>query len=449
MKRKSPTSFSKPRTKNNKTQLKSCSSLSTRRMWGNPNLGVSRGGNRDLYNSCGWFKNITYDMFCDMYERNILGGTVVDLQPTYTWDTDPIITPATRKPKIKNTLEQINENVGGIWTNLMNGDILSRIGNYAVVVLGFNDGKGLEEPVTSATDVLYMKPYSQQFVDIKEWETNPTSPRFGLPKLYQITFNVGNTTTNSMLVHWTRVIHCIDNTKNSCWWSESVLKKPFNTLQDIEKVSGASAEMYFKSASTGLFVGVQEGYSLTEEQKTAIMNDLMKWEDDLSRAIVIEGGNVTPLYTKVTNPQRQHETLLKNLCGITQTPIGFYNGGKVGETEFKMFASTIETRRVKQTNSIYIKPFLNRLMVVGVLPKTKYDIEWSPVEYLTAMEKAEIAERNMNTISTYVSSGVNSILPPEILYTNILRMSPNRVEEILAMIDNNDLNNVSESQVEE
>lgn len=126
---------------------------------------------RDIENECG---HPAYGSLVDVWQLRMLydrlpeAGKVVELQPKWTWsqapevreDEDPdsdttfegafkefakSITP--EPSKLKTT-----EDSSAIWTELRRLDICSRIGGYGVMVLGYDDGAPLHEPLFEVTD---------------------------------------------------------------------------------------------------------------------------------------------------------------------------------------------------------------------------------------------------------------------------------------------------------
>ena len=143
-------------------------------------MGMQYSGERDIAKALGYQQSITYDDLLATYIRQDIAKAIVDRPVKSTWRGDfTVIEPHTeedtpfeagweemyRKLAIKQSLRV---------------DKLASLGNYALLFLGFNDVNSpdaLINPVSKGVgrELLYLKPFGQNVVAIKEWDRDTSS----------------------------------------------------------------------------------------------------------------------------------------------------------------------------------------------------------------------------------------------------------------------------------
>jgi hypothetical protein len=107
---------------------------------------------------------ITADQLKNMYDRDPIACRVVQCLAKQSWQVQPSVYEV-EDPEIKTAFEEAwdslqpmvsgkswykSEEAGSIWEYLIRADILSGIGHFGVLLMGFDDGKDLQEPVEGA-----------------------------------------------------------------------------------------------------------------------------------------------------------------------------------------------------------------------------------------------------------------------------------------------------------
>src|SRR5262249_4569652 len=82
------------------------------------------------------------------------------------------------------------------WAKIIRLDKLAGLGAIAGLVIGFDDGQKLDQPIRPSTNggsaqgiqrkVLYLQPYAEAAITVKTYNTDNSSPRYGLPELYTV-----------------------------------------------------------------------------------------------------------------------------------------------------------------------------------------------------------------------------------------------------------------------
>ena len=81
-----------------------------------------------------------------------------------------------------------------------------------------------------------------------------------------------------------------------------VFQKCYNQLLDISKVSGASAEVYWLGAFSGLSVETDPNARLTEESRAHMKDEVAKYFSGLARSLLFEGTKAKLLYPAIVSP---------------------------------------------------------------------------------------------------------------------------------------------------
>jgi hypothetical protein len=117
-------------------------------------------------------RDITPEQYKQLYDRDSIACRVVQCIAKESWQGQPTVYEA-EDPEVTTPFEEAwdalqpmnsgnswykAEEAGSIWEYLLRADILSGIGHFGVLLLGFDDGRNLQEPVEGATVVTNANP---------------------------------------------------------------------------------------------------------------------------------------------------------------------------------------------------------------------------------------------------------------------------------------------------
>lgn len=412
-------------------------------------LGQSFDGKRDLYNSCGYPKNLTYDQYRDVFDRGDLGKTIVSAYPVATWVRNPIIRENEKVENDSTAFEQdwknLLQNVP-VFSYLQRADVLCGIGSFGVLFLGFDDGLDFAQPCTRARNLLYMKPLAEGSVNIVSYDEDTSSPRYGLPVLYDLTFGQlpkntqisGSNVVSSVQkrVHWTRVLHLADNQDESDVFGVPRLQPLYNRLFDCQKILGCSAEMFWQGAFQGLSFEADSESELIN--KAALEEEIQKYVHGLQRYMQLQGIKTNVLHSTVAPPGDHIKIQLQFISAATRIPLRVLTGSERGELssvqDENNWKDRIEERRNRFATDNVIKPFVKRLVDVGVLTTPKngeysYFIEWNDVSSTTQKQQMEIARMVTDAIRMYVESRSFLLIPPEQYLEKVMKFPPEVIKQ--------------------
>lgn len=128
---------------------------------------------RNLEDECGYpplDANINVELFRQLYDREAVPARVIQVMPKESWQAQPLVY-EDDSGEISTAFEQAWDDLGRqitpgggaswhqdeagspIWEHLVRADTLSRIGHFGLILLGIDDGKGLETPLEGAVQV--------------------------------------------------------------------------------------------------------------------------------------------------------------------------------------------------------------------------------------------------------------------------------------------------------
>ena len=417
------------------------------------------GPNRDIDTECGYPTTISIQNYQDMFDREGIANRVVRCMPEESWQNDPEVYEVEEaeetefETEVKAVVVKHN-----IFHHLQRADEISGIGEFGIILLGIDDGKLLSEPVENidetgevsdgnAYELLYIREFSQSVVQVGSRQTDISNPRYGKPLSYNITFqdtseasSNGGVATLSQTVHWTRVIHLADNRVMSEVFGTPRQKPVWNREMDIRKILGGSGEMWWKGAFPGIAFEVnpllaEQGIQLDSE---SVKEQMDLYSNGLQRYLAIQGMTAKPMAPQVADPKGHLEVQLQSVAITLNIPIAVLLGNVLGQSasiqEMRNWNKRLTKRQDKYLSPLVVRPFFDRLIAFGVLPKPakSYSIFWPDLAAPTDSDKADIALKQTQSFAQYVGGNVSQLIEPESYLTEIHKMP---VEVVAAIME--------------
>lgn len=434
---------------------------------------------RDIDDEVGYKKTdeLTIDDYKDMYDRNPVAARVVEIMPKESWIQHPTVY-EDEDPDVSTDFEEAWDSLGNslmgsgfygsesgsvIWSHLLDADIKSGIGHYGGILLGIDDGRPLSEPADGIDEMgqptkspqrklMYVKTLDQSCMDVIGWQQDVTNPRYGMPTMYSITTGnqfrsgqlyVSPSEMRTLHVHWSRVIHLAES---GDIWAIPRMRPVYNRLCDIAKVCGSSSEMYYKGAFPGYSLEmlpelILAGYGKDQTSaanENAIKDAIENWQNGLQRVLKLVGYSMKGLAPQVVDPTAATTLYIKIICIYLAIPERIFMGSERGELASSQDKGSWSARMAaRQRNYLtprVIVPFVNRLIMLGVLPRPeKYFVQWPNLLAMTPAEKADVALKRMDVLSKYVQGGIgdNGLMQPLDLLTRELDYDEAEAQEIL------------------
>ena len=405
-------------------------------------FGKSFGDDRDIYEALGYTKNPSFNDFYAKYVRQEVAKTLIDAPVTACWRKPPRIVESSEK--VETPFEAAwNALVKRLplWGHIGRAEKLARIGNYSVLFLGLSGSADFEQEATGTNELLYLTPFSQKSADILAYETDGSNERFGQPISYKITMANAQGKDDVKTIHWTRVIHIAEERLESEVLGTPQLESVLNRLQDLDMIVGGGAEMFWRGAFPGWAFSKQADANWEGQSKEELNTEIEKFVHKLTRILKVEGVDVKSLAQQIADPSNMVNVLLDLISAGKRMPKRILTGSERGQLasdqDEKHWSDTIQGRQAQHCEPYVLRPLIDRLILVGVLPAPakQYTVEWPDLQVPNAKEGAEIGKIKSDTIKNYASTpGADVIIPPEVFLRDILGMSEDKVEEIITII---------------
>lgn len=459
-------SFTDPIIMNRIANLIDNASLSRSRLSGD-HLNDKR---RSIADECGFpdSSELTAHSYKQMYDRDAIAARVVDVMPEESWQVQPLIQEneeigvITEFEKDWRELDrnfmrlepsyfEDDENQGSpIIEFLTRAHKLSGISRYGIILFGFNDGRKLNEPLTipkngGGLKLLYLRTFDESLAEITEWDNKLTSTRNGKPTMYKV--NIGGSVDDgysglsspqgSQLVHWTRIQHIAPTLLSSEVFAVPEMQQVYNNLLGLQKLYGASPEMYWKGAFPGISWETHPslGGDVTID-KAAFRDEVEQLQNTLQRSSVTAGLHANSLAPQVVDPSPQIDVQLTAICIKKGIPKRKFMGTERGELSSTQddgdWNDLLRAVQHKINTPKIVVPFVNKLINYGVLSKPeRFSVDWHDTENVNDMDRATIAVKMTESLVKFIAGGGEAMMHPVDFLVKAWRLSPDEAVSVL------------------
>ncbi len=412
-------------------------------------LGQQYGNDRDIYEALGYPTTITFSDYSTRYTRQDMAKAVIDRPVDGTWRNGFVISEPEDKEETPFEAAWAKlEKTFGVSSRFHRVDKLTSLGKYGVLFFGLDDVQTSDQfkaPVNQGErKLLYLKPFSEQSATIKNWETSPKDPRYGLPTMYEISIRVpGSDRVQTVLVHHSRVIHITQELLEDEADGTPQLQVVYNRLFDLEKLVGGSAEMFWRGARPGYQGMINTDYQLDTDTEDDLQDQLDEYENNLRRILMLEGVELKALTPQISDPSTHVDVQIQMISAVTGIPKRILTGSERGElasTEDRgNWFDKLQTRREQYAEPSIIRPFVDRCVELGVLPEpgaTGYSVEWPDLYAPSEEEKAGIGKTRSEALANYAKDpSIQSVVTPEAFLQYFLGFDEDQVTRITEMME--------------
>lgn len=373
--------------------------------------GLGFGGARDYYSTFGYKRNPDHADFLAKYLHQDIAGRIINAPVDALWTDHPMLDGGARfNKRWKDVVDQTD-----LFFHLSRADKFAGLGAYALLLVGIDDGLPLDQPVRPGTsrNITFLQPYLQQSVEILALEQSTASPRFGLPTMYKVTPGDTLTKNSSYLlaktqqaftVHWSRVLHLADNCLESNVIGHSRLEPVYNTLDDLMKVAGGSAETYWLTANRGMQVDVDKDMEMDDEDAAALADEVDEYSNGLRRVMRTRGVKISSLGSDVADPRGNFNVLIALLSSNTGIPQRVLMGAEAGQLASQQdranWANRIEERQQNWGAPKCLKPMIAQLTTMGVIPAPiNLKITWAEAFKMSPLERGQTSAQQARSIT--------------------------------------------------
>lgn len=413
--------------------------------------GLQYGGERDLFQALGYPQSsqLKYEDYFNRYDRQAIAAAIIDRPVAATWrgGVDIVESDDDKDTALETAWDELYKRLS-LQSKFTRLDKLTGIGEYGVLLLGLSDvntKEDFKEPVKIGKLKLnYVKPLGQNSAVIKNFEENPANERFGQPLIYEITTSDPNTQASAQLqVHWTRIIHVADALLESEIYGTPRLKPVLNRLYDIEKLTGGSAEMFWRGGRPGYQGITGDDFQMTTQMQNTLQDQIDEYEHNLRRIFMLEGIDMKPLAMQIADPSNHLDIQIQMISAKTGIPKRKLTGSERGELASSQdddaWNELIQARREEFAAVLIVVAFVDRMIFYGVLPapKEEYSVVWVDLWAPSEKERAEIGKIIAESLAFYTRNIESmAVIPPEAFLKHVLGLSEDKVDLILEELKN-------------
>lgn len=379
-------------------------------------MAMAMGPKHNHYKDFGYPETVSFAQLHRMYMRNDLAKAAVRKTTEKTFQNMPEVRSGEDEiSEIAEAFERL-----GLWDKLSDIDEYAQVSGYAGFVIRIADGKQFREPVDSQVrlaDIVEVVPAWSEQLKVTDWHLDERdADTYGKPKLFTYDESaVGRKGANRKVqVHPDRVfIWSSDGTVNA----PSALLSGYNNLLDMEKISGAGGEGFYKTAAARLNIEIDKETNFddfkrqVEEQTGKTFQEAMddkakKLNAGFDTSFITKGMNVDAFSVSLPQPKEFFDIPLQAFAAGRSMPVKILVGNQTGERasseDAEDWNNTITSRRNRWTKPS-IRDFLNKLEVFGAI-NPGWEIHWDDLSDDTPKAKLERAN-TMADINTKQTNG--------------------------------------------
>lgn len=379
---------------------------------------------RDIYAAAGYDQSIGYDQYLLRYRRQDVARRVVTVVAADSWRLPPElldgIDPDTAQEETKFTRAWLlladnqadeAETRRGLLHYLHRLDEVSGVGRYGVLFLGLRDGRDPSEEAQAGSlrelaDLLFASVFDEASAKVLRYDSDRQSPRYGRPLVYQLTERNDVGAMVTFEAHWSRCIHVADNVLTSDLLGSPRLEVIWNRLIDLDKIAASTGEAGWRAMVPGYAFTTKDGFELGGDD-AARTAQLDEFTNDLRRYIELNGMDVKELGGQLQDPSGAVNVILKLISAGTGIPLRKLTGSEMGQLasgqDDDNWTDVIEARQQQHVGPAIIRPVVNRLLWLGVLPQPasgQYSVWWPSQRQKSPKEQAEIANLAASALQT-------------------------------------------------
>lgn len=405
--------------------------------------GITFQGRRNIYRSLGYDRFITPQMYRSRFRRNCVAQRVVTAYPKATWRSGAEIVENDNPEQtvFEKAWEQMESRLN-VWAVFHRADILAGLGRYSIILIGTPGDldQPLEDGTLKAEDIVYLTPFMEEDAIIEKFDTDTKSPRFGMPVYYSVrrlapnAFRVNTPETVGRRVHYSRVIHVADGILDDHVYGIPRLEKMWNILDDLEKVTGGGAEAFWKRADQGLILNLDRMLTLRKDAATGkfleieqMREQIEAYEHDLKRVLLMRGVTVEKLGSDVADIGPTVASLMSQIAVGSEIPQRILMGSEAAKLASTQdddnWDERVADRRSEYAAPQIVKPFVERLIRLGALPKPQtgsFMVRWPEIKNLTEAQRADLAVK----WSTINKNAGGVVVQPADIREKVLGLDP-------------------------
>ena len=419
-------------------------------------MGKSYGTQRDIFSSLGYELVPTFTSYWWRYKRTSIGKRVVQAYPKACWRKPPQVQ---EDQEAKQTLfeeewEKLIKDFR-LWKIFKRADILAGIGTYGILYLGFSGE--IAQPLAKGEKLLFLRPFTSDAATVGIYDTDESSPRYGLPLTYKIQMDavtgqaVGRGVTRegrsgiTKEVHYSRVIHIAEDIEEGEIFGTPRMEACLNDLQSLDYVVGGSGEMFWRGAFPGHAFIAKDGMQLPNDptRKQAFEQEIGDYVHGLKRYMKLSGMDIHDFTPQAVSPKDHYDVLISNISTATGIPKRILSGSERGELASTQdrdnWADQVAERQKNFCETDILMPFIGAMLFTGVLPEPEEELSvyWPPIQAPNQQEMAATAKAVAEALNTYAAGPAESVMPLSVYFKRYLDFTVAEMEDLEQQLEEN------------
>lgn len=369
----------------------------------------------NVYLDFGYPAQLEFKNFWNMYRRFGIAKNVVELPVDTGWISPPTVEGSAA---FNSELEKIDDRLK-FWVRMKGLDTRQRVGRYAGMFMRVRDGKKPDQPLVGKLNgeavLMDMMPLYESQLEVIESDQDPMSENFGQPIMLQYSQSaVGSRNeeaNNTISIHASRIVFAAEGADNGWIYGIPAMEPVYNSLMDLRKIIGGGGEGFYKNASQNIVFNLKDGASAIGYQDK--LDKFNEQYDEFSRnrsrrAMWTPGMEATTLDSNLIGSKEFFDSALNDVAAGSQIPatilIGQQTGRLASSEDSRQFLSVVQSRRENFMTEM-IRDVIDWFITFGVLPSSKYDVEWDDLLARSDSEKLGNAEKMATVNELQFKSG--------------------------------------------
>ena len=316
------------------------------------------------------------------------------------------------------------------WAKLRDLDRRNMVGRYAALIYRVADDKPLREPLDRATRLVDLVPVYEDQIKVTQWESDTNSQNYGQPLMLQfqsLRMTAGDDQGQPIEwadVHPSRVQILAEGSVGSMFDGVPLLKAGYNSLVDLEKISGGSGESFLKNSARTLVFQYDTNAAVqaigangeTVSVRAAHEEQARALNRNQDASIVMQGGTASTLQTTTHDPEPSFMVAANLFAASVRIPFTVLFGqqtGRLASAEDKAdFAARAKSRQANELTPM-LEQFIRRMQAAGIIEPGEFEIEWPDVAAPTEGEKVERLNGYTKSMREAFGAGIQGLFEPD------------------------------------
>ena len=305
---------------------------------------ATQGKERNYDRIFGYNKNPSYSSYCNLYQRNPIAHRITNEMVTKLWAAKPQIIIENNEAQtrtLNNAIEEFD-----ILNVMEQADLKAFLGGWSIIRI-------LPGQLNTPTR---FDAFAGNELTVKLEDRN-------VPEYGQITEYVIKKTNTPIKAK--DAIHVANNSHFDRIKGVPGLKSIYNTLQDIGKVIGSSAESIWLAAAQRSILQIEQQGGGDDKVVEATLKNMKDIQEGIIRNMAIVNGQVSDTQQSAVSPTDHFTVLTQQISAATGIPTRILTGSERGNLastqDEENWRVQLRTRQVNHIETQILRPVLNNL----------------------------------------------------------------------------------------